>query len=118
MGAFGVIRGSIFVLGALLVLVGFAVMAAAPTDLALAGLWAVLTGGFLIVVTVLERHRYRSEAAEHANEPSGPGGGETPGALESRFRRTGETFYDPTTGRQMRVLVDPSTGERRYVAEG
>jgi hypothetical protein len=80
--------------------------------------WLVASGGVLMVVAVLERTRYRSEAADRANEPAGPGGGETPGAVEPRFRPTDEVFVDPTTGHRMRVLLDPRTGERRYVAEG
>jgi hypothetical protein len=81
------------------------------------GLWLIVTGGVLMLVAVLERTRYRSEAAERANEPPGPGGGETPGVVEPRFRPTDEVFVDPTTGRRMRVLLDARTGERRYVAE-
>ena len=50
---------------------------------------------------------------------TGPGGGEPAGAqIESRFRPTAEMFIDPTTGQQMRVLIDPANGERRYIAEG
>jgi hypothetical protein len=70
------------------------------------------------VVVALERSRYRSETAERSNASPGPGGGEPAGALEARFRATSEMFIDPTSGHRMRVLVDPATGERRYVAEG
>jgi hypothetical protein len=38
--------------------------------------------------------------------------------MDQRFRRTDELFVDPTTGHTMRVWLDPSTGERRYRAEG
>jgi hypothetical protein len=38
--------------------------------------------------------------------------------VDVRFRPTAEVFIDPVGGQQMRVLVDPSTGERRYLAEG
>jgi hypothetical protein len=31
---------------------------------------------------------------------------------------TSEVFIDPTSGHRMRVVVDPASGERRYVAEG
>ena len=116
MGASGVVRGVLFVVGTLLVLGGFGVMLAAPGT-GWAGLWLILQGGFLIVVAVLERSRYRSEAAEAASALSGPGGGETAGEVDRRFRATGEVFVDPTTDRRMRVLLDPRTGERRYVAE-
>lgn len=34
------------------------------------------------------------------------------------WRRTDGTFVDPTTGRRMRVWLDPVDGERHYVAEG
>src|SRR4051812_42326260 len=42
--------------------------------------------------------------------------GEAPKA-QAHWRPTGEVFRDPTTGRVMRVWVDPSDGSRRYVAE-
>lgn len=115
MGSFPVVRGVLFVVGALLVVAGFGAIALGG-ELAIGGLYAVLMGGFLMVVAVLERSRYRSEAAEAANDPAGLGGGETE-PLEPRFRPTEEVFVDPTSGRRMRVLVDPRTGERRYVAE-
>ncbi|HEV8490102.1 MAG TPA: hypothetical protein VGQ58_09980 [Candidatus Limnocylindrales bacterium] len=115
MGSFGVIRGIVFVVGALLVVSGFASLGLGSL-FALNGLWLVAVGGFLMIVAVLERQRYRSENAERTNDPIGPGGGETD-AVEPRFRPTDEVFVDPTTQRTMRVLVDPRTGERRYIAE-
>jgi hypothetical protein len=39
------------------------------------------------------------------------------GPVEARFHATGDVF-DPGTNRRMRVLLDPATAERRYVAEG
>jgi hypothetical protein len=115
MGSFGLIRGIVFVVGALLVVGGFASLGLGEL-FALNGLWLVVVGGVLMIVAVLERQRYRSEHAEQANDPVGPGGGETD-AVEPRFRPTDEVFVDPTTKRTMRVLVDPRTGERRYIAE-
>lgn len=111
------LRGLLLVVGAVMVLAGFAVLAIGGLVGAGPGLWLVVSGGILMLVAVLERTRYRSEAAERANEPAGPGGGETPGAVEPRFQPTDEVFVDPTTGRRMRVLLDARTGERRYVAE-
>jgi hypothetical protein len=111
------LRGLLLVVGALMILAGFAVLTVGGIGNAAPGLWLVVTGGVFMVVAVLERTRYRSEAAERANEPPGPGGGETPGVVEPRFRPTDEVFVDPTTGRRMRVLLDARTGERRYVAE-
>ena len=83
---------------------------------AISGLWAVIGGAVILVALAIERNRYRSEAAERSFESTGPGGGEPSGRLDPRFRRTDETFVDPTTGVRMRVFVD-SAGERRYVAE-
>lgn len=112
------VRGAIVVFGLLTMLGGLATIALTPGSGA-AGLWTVGFGAILVVLPLVERQRYRSEAAEKARHTPGPGGGETAdGALEPRFRPTAEAFIDPTTGVRMRVLVDPRTGERRYVAEG
>jgi hypothetical protein len=81
------------------------------------GLWLVIAGAVILVALAIERNRYRSEAAERTFESAGPGGGEPPGRLEPRFQQTDETFVDPTTQITMRVFVDRTTGERRYVAE-
>jgi hypothetical protein len=112
------VRGAIVVIGILVMIGGLAIIVYAPTGGG-AGLWSVAMGAFLVVIPLLERQRYRSEAAEKQREAPGPGGGESAGdPLEARFRPTAEVFVDPTTGHQMRVLVDPRTGERRYIAEG
>jgi hypothetical protein len=81
------------------------------------GLWLVVVGAGALIALAIERNRYRSEEAERSFESAGPGGGEPPGRLETRFQRTDETFVDPTTGVTMRVFVDRGTGERRYVAD-
>jgi hypothetical protein len=111
------IRG-ILLVGGLLISIGGLVAMTAGAEAAVSGLWAVAVGGFLMIVAVLERTRYRSQAAEATNDPIGPGGGETTGPVDPRFQPTDEVFVDPTTGHRMRVLVDGRTGERRYVAEG
>jgi hypothetical protein len=113
-----VVRGALIAVGLVMMLGGLALIVAFPGDGAVAGLQLVALGAFLVVVVVIERHRYRSAAAETSNDPAGPGGGEPAGALDPRFRPTSEVFIDPTSGHRMRVLVDPASGERRYVAEG
>ena len=112
----GLVRTALFVVGALLVIAGLAMIPTGSAG-AVGGFITVLMGGFLLLVAVLERSRYRSETADRANEPVGPGGGETGGPVDPRFRPTNELFVDPTTNVRMRVLVDPRTGERRYIAE-
>ncbi|HET7182537.1 MAG TPA: hypothetical protein VFI15_09930 [Candidatus Limnocylindrales bacterium] len=114
-----VVRGLIVLVGILLMVAGLGVITGLPALGGFVGLELVAMGAFLVVVVAIERQRYRSAAAEVSNAPSGPGGGEPSGApVEPRFRPTSEQFIDPTTNVPMRVLVDPMTGERRYVAEG
>jgi hypothetical protein len=103
---------------ATLMLVGGLVIIGVGGATAISGLWPVVLGAGALVALAIERNRYRSEDAERSFESAGPGGGEPTGSLEARFRRTDESFVDPTTNRTMRVFVDRRTGERRYVAEG
>ena len=112
-----IVRSLVAIGGVIVMLIGIGAIASAPEG-RLPGLTWVAMGGLLVVLVAAERQRYRSEAAEKTNAPVGPGGGERRGEiLEPRFERTAEVFIDPTTGHQMRVLVDPKTGDRRYVAE-
>jgi hypothetical protein len=118
-----VIRGILLIVGVLMLLGGLAAIAVGTggqnaSSQTLGGLYAVAIGSFLTIVAVLERTRYRSQSAEATKDAIGPGGGETTGPVDPRFRPTDEVFVDPTTGLKMRVLVDGRTGERRYVAEG
>jgi hypothetical protein len=107
----------VIAIGALLVLGGLVAFLAGPAY-ASSGIWSLIIGVALVVGSVLERARYRSEDADRSGAPHGPGGGEPTGQpLDPRFRPTEERFEDPTTRRSMRVWADPSSGERRYVAE-
>ena len=81
------------------------------------GIWSIVAGAVVLVAVILERSRYRSEAAERSDATPGPGGGE-PSAPGAPFRPTDEVFVDPTSGQRLRVYLDPATGERRYHAEG
>ena len=117
-GGFGVARLLALALGLTVLVAGLATIAVGGAGLSIAGLWLVLIGGAIVVGTLIERVRYRSETADRLGAPTGPGGGEPRDAsLEPRFRRSDEVFADPTSGLRMRVWVDPSSGERRYVAE-
>jgi hypothetical protein len=109
------IRTGGFCVGILLFLGGLvAISAGGPA--VLSGIWAVGMGAGIMVVSLIQRNRYRSDAAERMKDDPGPGGGET-GYLEPRFVPTNEVFADPTTRHLMRVYLDPRTGERRYRAE-
>jgi hypothetical protein len=112
------VRGALAVCGAGAILVGLVLILMGPASV-ITGLYAFVVGAVLVLVPLIERNRYRSAAAEQSGAAPGPGGGEAPGGpVEPRFQPTTERFVDPTTGVLMRVLVDPRTGERRYVAEG
>lgn len=114
----GIVRVLMAFVGALGLLVGLALIVSGGPE-AFGGLWLVATGGILLIGVALERLRYRSEQADRVGAPPGPGGGESlDSPMEPRFRRTGEFFEDPTSRLRMRVWLDPTTGERRYRAEG
>jgi hypothetical protein len=105
------------VVGGVLTLIGLASISL-DGEARATGVWLVIVGLVLIVAAIVERGRYRSETAERAGLPIGPGGGEPLGeSLEGRFRRTEEVFVDPTSDRRMRVWLDSMSGERRYRAE-
>lgn len=109
-------RIAVVVIATLMLLSGLGLIALGGSTVT-TGLWAVVLGAAALIALAIERNRYRSEAAERSFEAAGPGGGEPAGSLDSRFRRTEETFVDPTSGVAMRVFVDRDTGERRYVAD-
>ena len=104
-------------IGLLLFLGGLVTVATDPA-MATSGVWAVVVGLVLVVAAFIERARYRSAEAERSGAGFGPGGGEPlTEPLDPRFRPTEERFEDPTTRQRMRVWTDPTSGERRYVAE-
>jgi hypothetical protein len=114
----GAARWILLVIGVLLTLGGAAILTSGGYLVGV-GLWTAIGGIVIIAAVILERSRYRSAHAEHSSAPPGPGGGEPlDEPMDQRFRRTDELFVDPTTGHTMRVWLDPSTGERRYRAEG
>lgn len=108
------IRIVVGVLGVMLMVGGLVGVAAGAWP---QGLWSTFAGAVVVVAVVFERSRYRSEATERGAGDPGPGGGE-PSVPGAPFRPTEERFVDPTSGRRLRVYVDPATGERRYFADG
>jgi hypothetical protein len=115
---FGAARLLVLAIGLTMAMAGLALIALEGAEASIAGIWLVLIGVAFVVGALIERVRYRSEAADRQGDPHGPGGGEPLGvAIEPRFRRSDEVFVDPTSSRTMRVWIDPGSGERRYVAE-
>lgn len=109
------IRALVFGFGGMMFLGGVVALGAGGPD-AVSGGFAVLFGTGIMIAAVLQKSRYRSEAAERTDADPGRGGGEK-GPMEPRFVPTSERFVDPTSGNVMRVFVDRRTGERRYLAE-
>jgi len=66
------------------------------------GTAVVLLGGLIAVGLITRDRRYTGTR-------TGPGG--------NRFLPTSEVFIDPTSGRRVRVYVDPGTGRRQYREE-
>jgi hypothetical protein len=112
-----VVRIILGAIGAVMLLAGIGVAVLVPVGGFIGAVWLIISGVVLLVAVLIETTRYRSQAAELAKLPPGPGGGET-GPVDGRFRATDEVFVDPTSNQRMRVYLDASTGERRYVAEG
>jgi hypothetical protein len=115
---FGAARLLVLALGLTMAVAGLFFIAVEGPAGSITGIWLVIIGIAFMIGTLIERVRYRSEAADRSRAPYGPGGGEPVGAaIEPRFKRSDEVFIDPTSSRTMRVWVDPGNGERRYVAE-
>ena len=115
---FGAARLIVLALGLTMAVAGLAILAFAGPVGSITALCLIGIGIAFMIGTLIERVRYRSEAADRGAAPTGPGGGEPLGtAIEPRFRRSDEVFIDPTSSRTMRVWIDPGSGERRYVAE-
>ena len=93
------LRLAVLIFATLLSAVGVFLMLKNATS---AGVQALGIGIIIILGTLFERWRYTK---------SGP-------PLSSRWQPTGERFADPTTGKDMEVLYDPASGERRYVELG
>ncbi len=107
------IRVVVGALALLMLLAGLAVIVTIGGPERLSGMWLIVVGAGGLIAVAFERMRYRSEAAERSGDEPGEAGADT-GRPEARFRATDERFVDPTTRRQLRVWVDPESGERRY----
>ena len=106
------VRVVVAVVAVLVIIVGLGVTMLGGANV-LTGLWMLLIGGAGLIALAFERTRYQSEAAERASDAPGQAGVDV-GPPDARFRPTDERFLDPTTRRQLRVWLDPASGERRY----
>jgi len=91
------LRTALLIFSCLLVALGLYLCATLPAP-AMGGIQALVSGVVLLVAMLFERWRYRNRNA----------------SPEGNWQATGERFIDPETGKQMEVLYDPTSGERRY----
>ena len=109
---YATLRVIVAVVSVLFLVGGLAVIGAGGRA-APSGLWLIALGAAGLIAVAFERTRYRSEAAERGGDAPGSAGLDD-GPPDPRFRATDERFVDPTTRQQLRVWVDPASGERRY----
>jgi len=96
-GGFGAARIVVLLFGLTLLIAGIALIGLQGGAGTITGLWVGGTGLVIMVATLVERVRYRSDATDRAGDPAGPAGGEPLGTrLDPRFRRSDEVFVDPT----------------------
>jgi len=62
------------------------------------GIQTLVGGSLILIGTLFERWRYKNRQA----------------STDGNWQVTGERFVDPESGREMEVLYDPDSGERRY----
>jgi hypothetical protein len=62
------------------------------------GIQTLIGGVIFVAGTLFERWRYNNKNA----------------AVDGDWQLTGERFVDPETGKNVEVLYDPQSGERRY----
>jgi hypothetical protein len=66
------------------------------------GVQCVIGGSLFLLGTLFERWRYHNKNA----------------SVDGDWQPTGERFVDPATGKNVEVLYDPQSGERRYRTVG
>ncbi|HTR83400.1 MAG TPA: hypothetical protein VMI56_02905 [Reyranella sp.] len=93
------LRLAVLLVGVAVLVVGIVV---ASSTSALPAAWFLIVGGAITAGTLLERVFYKPLHG------AAPGGGWT---------KTGERFVDPDSGKMVDVFFNPTTGERKYVAE-
>jgi hypothetical protein len=90
------LRTAVLIMGVVLMALGVGVFLSGVHG---PGVQAFLGGAVLTLAVLFERWRYRNGGSS--------GGG--------KWEPTGERFVDPQSGREMEVLYDARSGERRYV---
>jgi hypothetical protein len=90
----------LLIFASLLIAIGACVCILGPGYIGprLAGIQMIFSGVVILLGTLFERWRYRNKHA----------------AADGDWQKTGERFVDPESGKQVEVLYDARSGERRY----
>lgn len=88
---------------------GFALLAGALLGVCGIALWSIGGGPVLLIIAAVAVITAVAEPI-YGSAKGRPSGGS--------WRATDERFVDPETGKLVTVWFDPSSGERRYVADG
>jgi hypothetical protein len=89
------LRAAVLIFACLAIALGAYLCATVPGR---GGIPALAGGTLVLIGTLFERWRYKNRNV----------------SADGNWQATGERFVDPETGREMEVLYDPDTGERRY----
>ena len=89
------LRTLVVALSCLLIVAGAYVCTLEPR---LGGIQMLVAGVVMLLAVLFERWRYRNRQAEAGGN----------------WQQTGERFVDPESGKEVEVLYDPQSGERRY----
>jgi len=89
------LRTAVLIFGCLATALGVYLCTVGP---AFGGVQTLIGGTVIVLATLFERWRYHNRKASDDGD----------------WQRTGERFVDPETGKNMEVLYDPESGERRY----
>ena len=89
------LRAAVLIFGCLVVALGAYLC---TTGLGSGGVQTLVGGTIIVLGTLFERWRYHNRNA----------------SVDGDWQPTGERFVDPATGKNVEVLYDPESGERRY----
>jgi hypothetical protein len=90
-----VLRTAVLIFGCLVLVLGAYLC---TKGVASGGIQVLVGGAIFVLGTLFERWRYNNKNA----------------SFDGDWQPTGERFVDPSTGKNMEVLYDARSGERRY----
>src|SRR4030081_3527112 len=89
------LRAAVLIFGCLVMALGAYLCITSPGS---GGIKTLVGGAIIVLGTLFERWRYHNRNA----------------SVDGVWQPTGERFVDPATGKNVEVLYDPQSGERRY----